>query len=113
MSHPEIFEKLQSKGINRFQLELHQWANLVEWLKEDIRMKRGLMFRYQSQARSLILQNQNRESEESEMVWEDLNPNDIAAEDCVDQELLAEISVIEKQVDVILEDINSFCLEHN
>ena len=70
------------------------------------------MFRFQSQARSLILQNQNRESEESEMVWEDLNPNDVAAEDCVEQELLEEISVIEKQVDVILSDITNFGIEH-
>ena len=70
------------------------------------------MFRFQSQARSLILQNQNRESEESEMVWEDLNPNDVAAEDCVEQELLEEISVIEKQVDVILSDITNFGIEN-
>ena len=46
------------------------------------------------------------------MVWEDLNPNDVAAEDCVEQELLEEISVIEKQVDVILSDITNFGIEH-
>ena len=107
INHPKIFEHLQLKGICRYQVEFHQWNTVIIQLKEEIREKRAMMLRYQNQARSLNMQIDNRQAEESQMIWEHLNPNDVAAAECVEYQLLEEISNIEEQIDDIEDEITN------